>query len=93
MTGTWPTAAEYEQFRAISGPCAGCGATSYGLSTGGPAICPACDCLPPERRVRQLADENRWLREVIASLPGGPDALMRAAADELSRLGAEIQGE
>lgn len=51
-----------------AGPCAGCGATGYGLSMGGPSICPACDCLPPERRVKHLAEENRMLRERVAEL-------------------------
>jgi hypothetical protein len=51
-----------------AGPCTACGATGYGLSMGGPGICPACDCLPPERRVGQLAEENRQLRERIAEL-------------------------
>lgn len=51
-----------------AGPCAGCGAENYGLSMGGPAICPACDSQPPERRVRQLAEENRMLRKRIAEL-------------------------
>ena len=50
------------------GPCVSCGATSYPLSMGGPSICPACDCMPPERRVRQLAEENRRLRERVAEL-------------------------
>lgn len=27
-----------------SGPCEMCGDTNYALSTGGPGICPACDC-------------------------------------------------
>ncbi len=26
------------------GPCKSCGIKGYGLSMGGPAICPACDC-------------------------------------------------
>lgn len=50
------------------GPCAGCGATGYGLSMSGPSICPACDSQPPQKRVRQLADENRRLRERVAEL-------------------------
>lgn len=50
------------------GPCLGCGAENYPLSMGGPGICPACDCTPPERRVRQLAEENRILRERVAEL-------------------------
>lgn len=53
-----------------AGPCAGCGAEGYNLSMGGPGICPACDSQPPERRVRQLADENRVLRQRIAELEG-----------------------
>ncbi len=51
-----------------AGPCTGCGATDYRLSMGGPGICPACDCLPPEQRVRELAEENRVLRARIAEL-------------------------
>lgn len=27
-----------------SGPCVICGDTNYGLSCGGPTICPKCDC-------------------------------------------------
>jgi len=50
------------------GPCAGCGATGYPISMGGPSICPACDCAPPERRVKQLAEENRLLRQRVAEL-------------------------
>jgi len=69
--------------RTQAGPCAGCGATGYGLSMGGPAICPACDCMPPASRVRELADENRRLRALLMSLPGGPDALR--AGDEEQR--------
>ena len=54
------------------GPCGGCGAENYGLSMGGPGICPACDCLPPERRVKQLAEENRMLRQRVAELEAMP---------------------
>jgi hypothetical protein len=50
------------------GPCIGCGAENYPLSMGGPAICPQCDCQPPEHRVRHLAAENRRLRQRIAEL-------------------------
>lgn len=50
------------------GPCLGCGAENYGLSMGGPAICPACDCTPTQERVRHLAEENRLLRQRIADL-------------------------
>lgn len=55
-----------------AGPCAGCGAEGYSLSMGGPGICPACDCLPPERRVKQLAEENRMLRQRVAELEAMP---------------------
>lgn len=65
------------------GPCAGCGATGYGLSMGGPAICAACDSIPPAQRVMQLAGENRQLRELLMRLPGGADALR--AGDEEQR--------
>ena len=51
-----------------SGPCLACGATDYPLSMGGPGICPACDCYPPEKRVGQLAAENRQLRAEVAEL-------------------------
>jgi hypothetical protein len=51
-----------------AGPCALCGAENYPLSMGGPAICCACDTVPPERRVRQLAEENRQLRARAAQL-------------------------
>lgn len=47
------------------GPCLACGATNYPLSMGGPGICPACDCYPPERRVGQLAVDNRELRSAL----------------------------
>jgi hypothetical protein len=57
-------------FMVQAGPCAGCGTTGYLLSTGGPGICPACDCVPAERRVRQLAEENRMLRQRVAELEG-----------------------
>ena len=50
------------------GPCVACGATDYPLSMGGPDICPACDCYPPEKRVGQLAAENRQLRAEVADL-------------------------
>lgn len=61
--------------RIQAGPCLGCGATSYSLSTGGPGICPACDCIPPERRVGQLAEENRALRQRVAELEAMLSAL------------------
>ena len=33
----------------MTGPCKGCGAMNYGLSTSGPDYCPACACgIPPE---------------------------------------------
>jgi len=33
----------------LSGPCKGCGATNYGISTSGPDYCGACACgVPPE---------------------------------------------
>lgn len=48
------------------GPCVGCGATGYPLSMGGPTICAACDCMPPQRRVKGLAEENRRLRALLA---------------------------
>lgn len=54
------------------GACTGCGATNYPPSMGGPGICPACDCLPPEKRVRQLAEENRMLRARVAELEAMP---------------------
>ena len=47
------------------GPCIGCGAENYPLSTGGPSICPACDCMPAEGRVKDLAAENRRLRQAL----------------------------
>ena len=50
------------------GPCVGCGATGYPISMGGPSICPACDCSPPERRVKELDEENRLLRQRVAQL-------------------------
>jgi hypothetical protein len=37
---------------------------------GGPSICPACDCMPPERRVKDLAAENRHLRDLLTADPG-----------------------
>ena len=52
------------------GPCARCGATGYPLSMGGPSICPACDCMPPERRVKDLAAENRRLQKFIRNSYG-----------------------
>ena len=52
--------------QSLPGPCAGCGGTGYPLSMGGPSVCPACDCLPPERRVKDLAAENRRLRALLA---------------------------
>lgn len=58
------------------GPCATCGDVGYPLSAGGPRICPACDSQPPEKRVRQLADENRELRKLIIQLPGGRETLV-----------------
>ncbi len=38
-----------ERFPIMSGPCKGCGATDYGISTSGPDYCGACACgRPPE---------------------------------------------
>jgi hypothetical protein len=51
----------------IKGPCIICGATDYGLSLGGPTICPACDCggVSPQR-LRAQTDEIKRLRDLIA---------------------------
>jgi hypothetical protein len=73
------------RFGAIqAGPCAGCGTTGYGLSMGGPSICPACDCMPPERRVKDLAAENRRLRELLAEhgITDAPPALKVFGSEE-----------
>lgn len=37
------------RFAVMSGPCKGCGATNYGISTSGPDYCGSCACgVPPE---------------------------------------------
>lgn len=75
-----------------AGPCAGCGAEGYNLSMGGPGICPACDTFPPEKRLRQIADENRRLRALLESLPGGAEALAAAGAHQHAEWLARWQG-
>lgn len=50
------------------GPCVGCGATNYSLSLGGPGLCPLCDCLPPERRLKDVAAQNRRNFELVEKL-------------------------
>ena len=46
----------------MSGPCKGCGATDYGLSTSGPDFCGICACgTPPEvAKLRRELDEFHW---------------------------------
>lgn len=48
-----------QRFPRFSGPCRGCGATNYGLSTSGPDYCGSCACgRPPEvSRLRRELDE------------------------------------
>lgn len=48
------------KFPRLSGPCKGCGATDYGLSTSGPDYCGACACgVNPE--LTKLRTEYRTL--------------------------------
>lgn len=51
-----------QKFAIMSGPCKGCGATNYGISTSGPDYCGPCACgVPPE--VSRLNRELQTLRE------------------------------
>lgn len=46
----------------MTGPCKGCGATNFGLSTRGPDFCGACACgVPPEvSKLRRELDDLHW---------------------------------
>lgn len=52
------------KFPRFSGPCKGCGAVNYGLSTSGPDYCGSCACgTPPEvtqlrRKLQELGSEH-----------------------------------
>jgi len=54
----------------ISGPCKGCGATDYGLSTSGPGYCGACACgTPPEvtkMRRQQMGTSGDLITALLA---------------------------
>ena len=49
------------------GPCKGCGAEGYGISTSGPDYCGACACgVPPE--ISQLKQRNSKLFQDVMEL-------------------------
>jgi len=54
-----------QDFPTQAGPCAICGATDYSLSMGGPTICPACDCGPPNPK--QVREERECLLSALAA--------------------------
>lgn len=67
----------------LLGPCIICGDTGYNLSTGGPTICPPCDCGDfGRKRIERLAKESAVreakLREIVDMLPEIKQALKRA---------------
>lgn len=53
----------------IAGPCKGCGATNYGLSTSGPDYCGACACgTPPEVSKMRREMQSASIRHIDALL-------------------------
>jgi hypothetical protein len=76
----------------VTGPCAGpcivCGATNYGLSCGGPTICPKCDCGNFDAAtVEQQAKIIAQLREDLASKDRAWDTAMRRLDAAEAKLG------
>lgn len=60
-----------ERYPIMSGPCKGCGATRYGISTSGPDYCGACACgVPPEesRLRRELESVSLKYTEALLAL-------------------------
>lgn len=89
--------AEVTYFPPQSGPCVICGDTNYGLSCGGPTICPKCDCghfdaatVMQQQKViaalRQERDDLLKANQISQALIGNRDAevdRLRIALEDL----------
>lgn len=81
-----------EQIRALEavrcpGPCIVCGAENYGLSCGGPTICPKCDCGHFDQAT--VYSQSKWIErlqkenESLKSEREAPRKALEAAQEHL----------